>query len=292
MAESKESNWLPLEPTIDAALKQCSNPIDELAQGRVPAILIRGAYPKEDGERLIQQFYDQDLVPGLPQPGERIEGKGSFERRDIGTSLGNLGSNPDDFFASAQRTLRQFDRLFDGLTNPVQTMYQAIEALSGGKSVITACEPDGRTYGPAIFRCHMPHWGYPPHIDSVRKREERTGYAVHRFQHQLAGVLMLQPAENRVFDSILYHCDWDKDKHERLEIGKAEREGIDPSGFQAYVEQAGIDKYHVTLNPGDLYLFNAELVHEAPLFTGHRPRMVMATFFGYSPDDHQIMVWS
>jgi len=46
------------------------------------------------------------------------------------------------------------------------------------------------------------------------------------------------------------------------------------------------------LEAGDMYFFNSELLHEIPRFYGNLPRIVMATFFGYSPDDPEIYVWS
>ena len=39
--------------------------------------------------------------------------------------------------------------------------------------------------------------GYAPHIDSVRHREKRTQYAVHRFDAQLGGILLLQAPERQ-----------------------------------------------------------------------------------------------
>ena len=50
---------------------------------------------------------------------------------------------------------------------------------------------------PAIFRVHYETHCYKPHIhiDSVKYREQRTDYVVYRYEHQFAGVLCIQNAD-------------------------------------------------------------------------------------------------
>jgi len=48
----------------------------------------------------------------------------------------------------------------------------------------------------------------------------------------------------------------------------------------------------VVLQPGDLYFFNTRSIHEVPGVAGELPRVVLATFIGYSPDRAEIFVWS
>jgi hypothetical protein len=44
---------------------------------------------------------------------------------------------------------------------------------------------------------------------------------------------------------------------------------------------------------GDFYLFNAGLLHEVPIVPEEGdPRIVLATFIGYSEHDPEIYVWS
>ena len=71
-------------------------------------------------------------------------------------------------------------------------MYAALSDLAEGKAVQTAHEPDGRLYGPAIFRMYHAAEGHRPHYDSVTKRS-RPGYeyAVAAFQRQFAGGAVL-----------------------------------------------------------------------------------------------------
>ena len=73
-------------------------------------------------------MYDQDRHYNNPSvvPTERI---------DIGTSLGNRGNSPKDFFSHAEETHALFETLFDGYDNPVSTLYENLARLAPGKRV-------------------------------------------------------------------------------------------------------------------------------------------------------------
>ena len=46
------------------------------------------------------------------------------------------------------------------------------------------------------------------------------------------------------------------------------------------------------LNPAIFTFFFSENIHEVPPVVGEKPRIVLAAFFGMSPDDEEIFVWS
>lgn len=286
--------WQSLEGSTALVLEGNKNPIASLIRGDVPAVIIRGAFATEDCRKLVARFYKRNLVPGLPKPGELIEGRRDIERVDVGTSLGNIGDDRERFFAESEKTNQLFSDLFDGVANPIDCLYGVLSQLAPGKRAVTAYEPDGRRYGPAIFRCHLPHWSYPPHVDSVRRRNARTGYSAYRFSHQLAGLILLQPPEqdDSFLDSIIYRKEWDHEiaKKENQDFG--ELGNLDREAFHAYADEQRIARYGVRLGEGDMYFFKTENVHEVPGFSGNRPRIVMATFIGYSPEENEIFVWA
>ncbi len=127
-------------------------------------------------------------------------------RIDIGTSLGNRGGDQKAFFEHAVGTHELFRTLFEGFEDPVKRIYDALSRLAAGKPVRMAREPDGRLYGPAIFRVHYGGHTYKPHIDHVVLREKRFDYTVSRYPHQFAGVLCFQNAshEGRSTQAILH----------------------------------------------------------------------------------------
>ena len=272
--------WLPAEPDLPSTLSQYANPIQALAEAKIPAVVLRQAYDPAECARLVKRFVQW----GLMRDPIDFNSADKRTRIDIGTSLGNRGQDQDGFLAHAVGTHELFPHLFAGFTDPVQTLYNALSALAPGKAVKTAYEPDGRQYGPAIFRIHYTTHAYIPHIDSVRLREKRTNYAVYRFEHQFAGILCLQNALHgeRSAQTIVHNCLWNEDIQPELANGT----------FHDFAAQNQLDHYRVDLAPGDLYFFNTRCIHEIPPLDGNNPRIVLAVFIGYSPDDPEVYVWA
>ena len=205
-------------------------------------------------------------------------------RIDIGTSLGNRGSDKAKFLAHAKETEHLFSFLFEGFDDPVNLIYESLNTLSPGKEVKVAREPDSARYGPAIFRVHYETHSYKPHIDHVKYREQRTDYAVYRFEHQFAGVLCVQNADEngKGTQAILHRCLWSEEVQPH----------IAEETFDQYAADNGIENCQVDLQQGDLYFFNTRCIHEVPPVQGTRARIVLAVFIGYSPDDNEVFVWS
>lgn len=301
--------WQPVEPDLETALGRFAFPLDELAAGNIPAIVCRNAWPAAECRDLIQHLVDEELLydPHQPIPekfqkqvipeGYYREGRSEFPtlawnetkaagkaRIDIGTSLGYRGSDREAYFAHSAATIALFERLFAGRNDPIRLLYDSLEALSRNKKVVAAHEADGRRYGPAIIRAHYGGYTYRPHFDSVRLREKRDDYAVSQFEHQFAGVLVLQnsTAAGRTAQAILHHCLWTEEIDPHVKAGT----------FHEYAREQGIEQVEVRLEPGDLYFFNTRNIHEVPGVPGDLPRIVLATFIGYSADREEIFVWS
>lgn len=274
------ARWLPAEPELATVLNHYPNPIQARANAEIPAVVLRQAYDPGECAGLVKRF----IQWGLMRDPNDSNSADKRTRIDIGTSLGNRGHDQNAFLAHAVGTHELFPHLFSGFTDPVKTMYDALSALSPGKRVQTAHEPDGRRYGPAIFRIHYTTHSYIPHIDSVRLREKRTNYAVYRFQHQFAGILCLQNALHgeRSAQTIVHNCLWSEEIQPHLTNGT----------FHDFAAQTKLDQYRVDLAPGDLYFFNTHCIHEIPPLDGNNPRIVLAVFIGYSPDDPDVYVWA
>ena len=273
-------SWEPLGPNLKAILAAEEDPLRALAEARIPAIICRRAYPPAQCQGLITRFIERGL---MRDPDEEAD-EAAPKRIDIGTSLGNKGRDQEAFLHHAAGTHKLFETLFAGYDNPIDLMYNVLSDLAGYKQVMVAREPDGRRYGPAIFRVHYGGHTYRPHIDHVTLREKRFDYAVTRFEHQFAGVFCFQNAifEGRSTQAILHRCLWTSDV----------QDAITTNTFPDYAQNHEIDQYRVNLEQGDLYFFNTRLIHEVPPVEGDAPRIVLATFIGYSPDDPEIYVWS
>ena len=277
---STQNNWLPAEPNLETVCKTYSNPIYSLSQAEIPAIILRNAYSPEQCTGLINRFTNM----GLMRDEADINSPDKRTRIDIGTSLGNRGADKAKFLAHAQATEHLFKFLFHGFDNPVNLIYESLDVLSPGKEVKVARELDGSRYGPAIFRVHYETHSYKPHIDHVKYREKRTDYQVYRFEHQFAGVLCVQNADEngKGTQALLHRCLWSDEVQPY----------IAEETFDRYAVENGIENYQVDLQQGDLYFFNTRCIHEVPPVQGNRARIVLAVFIGYSPEADEIFVWS
>jgi hypothetical protein len=304
------STWKLVEPDVATAFELFDRPLNALAQGDIPALVIRQAFAQDECRNLVQRLIDQDLLYDPQQPippkfqkqsipegyyreglnteaslawqADSIEGK---SRIDIGSSLGYRGSDQAAFLDHSAESIALFDQLFDGHPNPIELLYDRLTQLSKDKRAVTAYQPDGRRYGPAIIRAHYGGYSYKPHFDSVRQREKRTNYSVHDFDHQFAGVLVLQNTTlgNQTAQCRLHRCLWNEEVDPHLK-GRGT--------FYEYAAENDIENIEVVLEPGDLYFFNTGGIHEVPGIAGENPRIVLATFIGYSSDRDEIFVWS
>ena len=296
-----DTDWKPLEIEPSSQPAAGSNLIRDIARGTCQAVVYRQAFPDEECRALVQFLIDEELIydsthtlvaekalsAGVTDKwtGLNLNPDGSPRRRiDIGTSLGNIGEDQERFFTEAAETHRLFARLFADRPKPIAATYDRLPHMAPGKTVVTAHEPDGRQYGPAIFRVHYGGYAYGPHIDSVHNREKRTAYAVYKYQSQMAGVLCVQNTtlEGVTAQGIIHRQFWNEEVDPWMASGR----------FHEFAEQNAVEHVQVELQPGDLYFFNTGMVHEVPGVPGDLPRIVLATFIGYSEDDNEVMVWS
>ncbi|MFP6611253.1 MAG: hypothetical protein VB835_02995 [Pirellulales bacterium] len=301
------SAWTIVEPDLNAVFARSGQPLDDLAGGAIPAIVLRNVVSEDDCRALVGHLIAEDLLydPRQPVPAKFLDEaipEGYFRegsqpayawksktatgrtRIDIGSSLGYRGSDKEAFLTHAEETHMLFNRLLAKDNNPVRVLYDKLEKLSINKRAVTAYEPDGRQYGPAIIRAHYGGYTYQPHFDSVRLREKRADYAVHDFDHQFAGVLVLQNThlDDQTAQCVLHRCLWQPEVDPYLKVGS----------FHDYARDNHIENVEVVLQPGDLYFFNTRLIHEVPGVAGELPRIVLATFIGYSRGRNEIFVWS
>lgn len=278
MSETSPDSWRPVESDPASVAAAWPDPLMALAAGRVPAFVWRGAHAPDQCEALMQRFAERGYFDRATVERESQLSGGPY--LDLGTSLGRVGAEREAFFAHAARTHDLFAHLFDGLADPVATIYGALSAMAGGRRVHTAHDEDGRRYGPAIFRIYQAEEGHKPHFDSVRLRA-RTDYEVARHRHQFAVVLCMQKGDAGG-DSILY----------RARAEGEVIEAVEQKSFHDYAAEHDLARVRVELNAGDLYLFSTETIHEVPLTVRRDTRVVLAVFAATSPEADEVVVWS
>ena len=242
---ASSDDWHALEAPVNdigSLLAQEPDPFRSMAEMKTPGVIIRGAYPAADVPKLVQRLIDRRLMRGPDDPVEltadgtlsdvlrdengrvfkgskylRPEANGRGPRRgmggwtpsriDIGTSFGGGWPDKEAFIDHSAGTAELFSTLFDGLADPVAALYSCCSGLAGNtqQRVTVAHEPDGRSYGPAIFRVHYSGHDYQPHINHVGQTErarrlhnlpaksaDTPPYEVFRYDHQLAALICVQ----------------------------------------------------------------------------------------------------
>jgi hypothetical protein len=269
------SSWPPAEADLSTVLARFPRPFEALASGEIPAVILRQAFDPEACRQIVQRFYERKLI-------QETSGPTTFDY--VGTSLGMWGGAPEMFFEHARETHALYATVFEGLPDPVRFVYATLGQLAPDKRVQVAREPDGRLYGPGIFRLYRPGAGHKPHFDSVRLREKRLNYAVYRFEHQFASVLCLQAADPdpEAGECLLHRVQWTPELQPVIQAGE----------FHPYAAAHRIPHVRIALEPGDFYVFNTRHIHEVPFIRGETARIVLAMFLGYSRDDAEVFVWS
>ena len=300
-------SWPVLSPDRESVLGRCPDPMRALADGEIGGVVIKGAYRPEDCAVLVRRFIAEDLIPDPADPDRVFAGDyqtvGHFRsddganrplRIDIGSSLvnhtrlnpdsGDKDANKDRFLAHSEETQALFARLFEGIADPVDCLYQTLSGLAPGKEVKTAYEPDGRGYGPAIFRVHYPGQAYTPHINHVRVGDRLDEFNVSRYAHQFAGLICFQHSADleTTPHAEVHRTEWTPEVRRHLTAGT----------YRDFLRDHAVPQCTIAVEPGDFYLFNSGLMHEVGPVVGDAARIVLATFISYSPNDDEVMVWA
>ena len=101
MPSENSTPWTAVEPDIDTITQRYENPIGSLAQAECPAFVLRQAYNPDHCLGLVRRFIDMGLMRDRAEPRSADDGR---PRIDIGTSLGNRGSDKERFLQHAQNT--------------------------------------------------------------------------------------------------------------------------------------------------------------------------------------------
>ena len=96
--------WQPLEADPETINRRFPQPLVALANGTVPALVLRGVYPSSDCTCLMERFSERGYFSQNTVGVESQLSGGPY--LDLGTSLGRMGADRHEFFAHADRNPR------------------------------------------------------------------------------------------------------------------------------------------------------------------------------------------
>ena len=208
-----------------------------------------------------------------------------------------------------------------GRSSPHAHMLKLLQGLARpGQSVRAATESTGEQYAPGIVHSMRPGFRYPLHFDSknadgwvaVRRHacNERvpleadytpgasklfSPLSKHHFT--TAAILTLSAPDRAAnpYDLKLRRVRWPALMFNCSHVASSGAYGIGVRLDEtATSNEVVLEEAAVTLrgDPGDVYLFNAEFVHDTPRILGSRGRSVLNALVGYSEDSSVVEVFS
>ena len=314
-------------PAVDArdAFAQHSDPLHALSRGEISAIIIRGAMKGLDLDVAVRRLiYPADATAsGSALPPQRLwqrrRGRGVGQLSTIGAELHTyLDRGPAALVEEASRLRRAYE--LHGIAAPIAALHNTLRALAGERRVATArLDAKNATLGEGVFRMQGSGVHVPQHIDTLRAHRwntarncSRSKAAVHeakvqyaklarfpdpyRFDEEFSAVLMLQPAAAnksahgaRAADAALFDAHWTDLLRDCSIAGSSHGIGVNILGFGGAASRRG-KAFNVSLDAGDLYVFNSNRVHEVLPIKGTQARLTFGAFVGYSASE--LRVWA
>uniref|UniRef100_A0A7S0RGH0 Fe2OG dioxygenase domain-containing protein n=1 Tax=Pyramimonas obovata TaxID=1411642 RepID=A0A7S0RGH0_9CHLO len=295
------------------------HPIRSLLSGSVSAVVLRNQVSRAVVKKVLHNLDEE-----LEIPLERVTRYTLY-----GTTVHNFMQRGSQGYSeyfnvsvpTAESKLKRAFQGIDGKENPQSRFYSGIQDLANNFSVVSiAREPDGSRYSPGVIRIHPVGDSFPTHFDSLHADEwdkvrwksrcpatksashvtgtPRTAqFSISRFSHQLGGIMLLQSAgasaDTPSSETVVYQYDYRKGLLGNCRLmGRSHIVGVNFQGFKTILARNKIPKHVISLRPGDMYLFNANNVHQVLPVKGERPRVVFAAFLALNLDAKEIAVWS
>ena len=326
--KARKRPWVPLVgDSIAELLRHHPDPLRALNEAEVPALVIRSQLSERERLATIDRLYSPAVRPLWNfLSNKKLE---QVEFASLGASIGihiRSAGGAADFSLKGERWRRKFSGL--GLRDPIRTLYSTLTALGRGRPVATARDiHSNRTFPEASFRL-IHGSGFRTHIDSLHAMKLATKArrcprktASHKvkgtgwrypdaflFPAQFSALVMLQAGgsvSNTTSSELTIHDVHMDDLMSDCSIHivpspwncpvawcKSCKRSAAINGEAAVYRRILGDwaRHDLAVREGDIYIFNANQVHEVHAVTGTTPRVTLNAFVGYSHGE--LRVWA
>lgn len=256
------------KPRVVDRSQACGINPGRLVSGKTPLVVIRNFYDKKSCQTAVGR------IKKLGQAGFQ-----NGKLRHIGPFLMAHVTDKKKYFEDAAKARTALEDVFDGISNPIQLIYETAASMFPGHSVSLARELQN-DYSQAVIRIHEKGRSVPVHKDNVGY--EGMEYAVSDIDHQLSCVLHLQESESGG-DLVMYDRRWTK-TDERFR-------NID-FGYSSNLVESSRFCRAPGLGAGDLVIINPRYYHRVTEITGDTPRITLGMFLGFYGQDRKIVAWA
>lgn len=239
-----------------------------LISGRIPAIILKGFYDKNTCQSIVNKI----MTSPYGESKKKI-------LNHIGPFLMSYTTNKTEYFIQAQKTQKNFSRIFSEKDNPTRRIFNMLKMVFP-ESKINLANEYGKKFSPFVIRIHELGKSIPIHKDHVGY--EGKEYSISNIDYQLSCVLHLQESE-KGGNLIIYNKNWKKtdEKYRNIEFGYSEE--VVNSEKSCRISN---------LESGDLVLINPIQYHEVTKIQGPTPRITLGMFLGFSNYERKIISWA
>ena len=296
--EEGPRKYLRLEQVSSKVMKF---PLLELSKGNIPAILVRQVL---SSEQIFSFVRDIGSLPKLGTITMKRALKISRTEKEFARILLNASLNEKDIvknYSQYNSILASIQRAFASLADKEDKKLMAQKGESGYEIASIGF----RTQGAGV--------GFPTHFDSLQANEweskrkcgEKKTLSKHSydyvkllphfsFENLLSMVVMISTDNsiNNVDACVrLYKCSYKDLQKICLVKGRSHQIGANLLGFSKWAAFEKIPQYDVKLKAGDMYIFNANFVHEIVKSKNRGERLTVASFLSYDQNKNEILPW-
>ncbi len=262
-----KDSWTPVEFDY-MELDKNKNKIHEIIKGEKPALIIK-------------KFFDPKLCKVAVNKAKEysnIEDENKIFKK-IGVSLLSFLTRKSDYFSQAEEARSIFHSIFEGIEDPRKKIHHLLSEIFPGKTVTVAKE-GRRKYACGVIRLHELGDYAQIHRDCVKF--EAPNYDVSNLSNQLSTVLYLQQSE-KGGDLVIYKKIWNKSSERYREID---------FGYSRKVLDGCKQSVRIKPRQGDLIIINPIHFHEILPVSGHRKRVTLGLFLGFSKYGKSVLTWT
>ncbi len=287
MATSVTSGWtIKTADLTDATAAARANGIEELYDGGLDVIVLRGALPAAvlgpAGARIDADGGSVSWArPNQKNPAEDIRMLGMPATP---TYASPAGPDPDTYFAQAESTRRHAPAQFGGGWDPVPAIEGTLGRFAGGRPVTLPARADGRGFQPF----------------TIRRLPDGTGIGLHHDYHfplalydelraasdtsTLLSFFVIVQAPSGGGELTVYPISPDEPDPPKLPNGWA---------WDVPAVEARYPGEAFTLATGDLFLFaSGRCLHRVNPVAGATARITMGGFLSLSAARDRVLYWS
>lgn len=257
--------WTPKQGHINQIKR---TDFQSLIQGRIPAIIIKDFYKKNQCEEISKKV---NSIQKSKFQNNKLE--------HIGTFLMAHTTKKQEYFESVKKDKKKRQMIFSKETEPTARIFNLFQNIFPEYFISTAKESKNE-FSPYIIRIHKKGKSIPIHKDNVKY--EGKEYELAKIDNQLSCILHLQESE-KGGKLIIYDKNWRirDERFRNIEFG------YNPK----IIAKSKFCKIS-NLKSGDLVIINPNYFHQVTKIEGELPRISLGMFIGIFKKQQQIVVWA